>query len=68
MQHLQRQPFLLTKKIIETEVSCLKQIRPHAGLHVRSVKRSNSERRKVSYMKDLVVLTFGMNVLEVPFQ
>ena len=68
MEHLQRQPFLLTKKIIVTEVSCLKIDPPHAGVHVRSVKRSNSERRKVYYMKDLVVLKFGMNVLEVPFQ
>ena len=39
-----------------------------AYMHARSVKRSNSERRKVYYMKDLVVLKFGMNVLEVPFQ
>ena len=51
-----------------TEVSCLKIDPNHAGVHVRSVERSNSERRKVYYMKDLVVLKFGINVLEVPFQ
>ena len=60
--------FITAKKITETEASCLKIDPASSRVHVRSVKRSNSERRKVYYMKDLVVLKFGMNVLEVPFQ